>query len=145
MTKFALNPPLSTENFVAHIEGWQAVKDFGSQFLLTAIDRGDVRALYRGFFASVTGLGPGGGSLLAKDSYQALVYGKTLLPLVNATDAQQIQTVIFGLEETLGSGRSAEAEIAAIKLRQASFANVASPVDVTSDSVFVEPLRCALN
>lgn len=145
MSKFALNPPLSTENFVSNIEGWQAVRDFGPQFLLTAIDRGDVRALYRAFFASFSGLGPGGESLLRKDAYQALVYGKALLPLVVPTDAGQIQKTISNLEITLSPSQVVGAELAAAKLRQASFSNVSSPTDVTGDSAFVEPLRCALN
>lgn len=145
MAQFAIAPPLSSDKFLVSLGGWQAVRENGAQFLLTAIDNGDVRALNLAFFASFTGLGSGGESVLPKDGYRAAVYAKTLLPLVDAASAERLNKALVMLDTELGAAKMGEADTEAARLRQHSFSRVSEPIDTHSDVGQIDPLRCALN
>lgn len=92
MSQFLVAPPLSTLGGSA--QGWSAYQQYYEDFLDRSIRRGDVRALYTGYFAAETGMGAGGRGVQLQDPRRALVFGLALLPLVDMRTSQQIQAAL---------------------------------------------------
>jgi hypothetical protein len=144
MTKFALDPPLSTSTFVEDLEGWQALKQYGGQFLLSSIEAGDPYALYRAFFSAATGLGPGGATLLPQDATLSVIYGRVLVSILPPSEASRISVSLEQIESKLSATQLASASVQADALRKRAFARQLLQA-FSDDHGYVDPTRCELN
>ena len=141
MAQFAVNPPLSTEDVIGSLDGWNAYREYAPGFLRRSIEAGNVRALYLGYFSAVTGLGPGGQAFGARDPYQALVYAQALLPLADLQTVSQIQAQIPKLQAYVPD-RAQEAAREGEALRAKYFAG-AEQTNVSAKLGVPRPEDCA--
>lgn len=138
MSQFLVSPPLAAQDGSA--DGWSAYRQHYQDFLDRSIQRGDVRALYAGFFAAETGMGPGGRGVRGKDPYQSLVYGLALLPLVDTRTSQQIQAVLPNLMAQVPDPSTASQEATLLGSR---YFGGRTPENVGSALGAVRPEACS--
>jgi hypothetical protein len=139
--QFAINPPLSPNDPVGSLDGWAAYQQYSQNFLRRAIESGNIRALYLGFFSAASGLGPGGQAIAGRDPYQALAYGNALLPLVDAQTAQQIQAALPQIQAEIPAQASRAAQEGQ-DLRTKFFGGKV-PVNVSSNLGGINPGGCS--
>ncbi|MBL8525234.1 MAG: hypothetical protein JNN20_16205 [Betaproteobacteria bacterium] len=83
MLRFATNPPIDETNFARDLEGWSVYKENALPLLEAALKKGEpMAATHLAWFYS--GFPVAGGSVVDKDSFQAIRYTQTALRMANA-------------------------------------------------------------
>ena len=140
MAQFAIAPPLSRDNIVADIDGWAAYQQFAPAMLTQAIDRGDVRALFSGWFQAASGLSAGGRSATPNPRL-AIVYGTAAMGVVDSDTRNMIRASMPRLEQQVGSDQVAAARAEGAALASKSFAQ-ATPTNVSAKVGEAQPMAC---
>jgi hypothetical protein len=143
MSQFVRDPGMDPRD-PAMEEGWEAFKRKAPEFLTKAIQGGDVKALWQGWFTANSGYSAGTNKTFERDPYKALVYGLVVVNMVDAQRSAQVAMVNPALIAQLGPERAAQAQKEAETLRAASFAdqNNAAPIEWSTDSGETDSGEC---
>ena len=123
MSRFVRDPGLNPGEPEA-AEGWEMYTRNAPEFLQRAIEGGDVRALYQGWFSLSSGKSISQTKTFERDPDKALAYGYALVNgLIDVRRAARISRTNESLAKELGAERAARARQAGADLRAMYFAN----------------------